>query len=115
MKQKNVVLVLFSFMILTIAWMGFSFYHAAVTSTIDETLSIQIQPISPRFNEQTLDLLNKRTPIAPSYVLTEGIPSSGSPSGALENTPAAEEPAQTDIPPPSTPTEEVPVEEGTTP
>lgn len=59
-KERNLVFILASSTILTLAWIGFALYHTSVTSTIDSELSVQIQPIAPVFNQAAIkDILNR--------------------------------------------------------
>ncbi len=67
MKQKDLLLLIVSFFILVVAYLGFSVYHNSVTSTIPEVLNIQITPISPSFDQKTIDNIKKRRVITPLY------------------------------------------------
>lgn len=75
-------------------WIGFSLYHNSVMSTIPQGLSIQIVPIQPKFDTETLENLKKREKIEPILeaeftILTEDLssPSSklSSPSSKIED------------------------------
>lgn len=79
MQHKNFITLLAIIVIFVIAWTGSNIYHNAVTSTIPETISIQIIPISPTFNTKNLDAIKKRVKIAPVYDL-QGVVSA-TPSG----------------------------------
>lgn len=79
MQHKNFITILVLIVIFVIAWTGFNIYHNAVTSTIPETLYIQVIPINPTFNTKNLDAIKKRVKIAPIYDL-QGVVSS-TPSG----------------------------------
>lgn len=71
-KQKNLVFLLSSSTVVTVAWIGFSIYHTAVTSTLDPVLTTQIQPISPRFNDATIQNILNRQDVLPTYEITGG-------------------------------------------
>ena len=71
-KQKNFVFLLSSSTVVTIAWIGFSIYHTAVTSTLDPILTSQIKPIPPRFNDTTIRNIMNRQDVAPTYEITGG-------------------------------------------
>lgn len=66
-KQKNLVFLLSSSTVVTIAWIGFSIYHTAVTSTLDAQLTAQIQPIAPHFNQRTIQSILNRQDVPPTY------------------------------------------------
>lgn len=67
MKQRDIVTLVVPFFILIILWIIFSVYHNSVTSTIPETLNIQITPISPSFDEKAISDLKKRERVLPSF------------------------------------------------
>lgn len=79
MKHKNFITLLALIVIFVVAWTGFNIYHNAVTTTIPETLSIQVLPINPTFNTKNLDAIKKRVKIEPIYDL-QGVVSA-TPSG----------------------------------
>lgn len=67
MKQKDLITFLVLIVIVTTAYVASNIYHSAVTSTISEILTIQVKPISPKFQTKVLDELKKRTIIAPQF------------------------------------------------
>ncbi len=67
MKRKDIIILLTSLTILTILWVVFNIYHTSVTSTITDSLSIQIQPITPNFDIKTIEQLKQRARISPLY------------------------------------------------
>lgn len=67
MKQKDILLLIISSFILVILWIIFSIYHNSVTSTIPEAVSIQILPINPTFDKNTIESIKRRTGVAPIY------------------------------------------------
>lgn len=76
MKQKNLLFITISSFILILIWIGFSIYDKAVSSTIGDVLNIQIQPITPNFDEQMINRLKKRKKILPVSETTQTSPAS---------------------------------------
>jgi hypothetical protein len=70
MKRNDILLILIPSFIFALAWIGFSIYHNVITSTISEPLSVQITPITPTFDTQTIDSLKNRENVAPLYDLS---------------------------------------------
>lgn len=60
MKKKDILFILISGFFLIILWIGFSIYHTSITSTIPEATSIQIAPISPAFDIETIEDIKRR-------------------------------------------------------
>lgn len=69
MKQKDILIIIILLFIFTLAWIIGSIYHSAINSTISETTSKNISPISPVFNTKAIDKLKKRQKITPSFEL----------------------------------------------
>ncbi len=67
MKQREILFVVISIFILVLVYIGFNIYHNAASSTISDTLSVQIVPINPGFDLKTIESLKKRTQISPDY------------------------------------------------
>ncbi len=67
MKQREVLLLVFSTFILIIAWIGFSIYHNLVSSTITKPVEEKIVPINPSFDTKTIDILKERRTIEPIF------------------------------------------------
>ena len=65
--QKDVFFLSISMFVIVVAWIGFNLYHAWATSTISQDLQIQIIPIAPKFDTQTLDKLKTREKIEPLF------------------------------------------------
>lgn len=63
--ERDILFVLISSFVLTVAWVGFNLYHKWATSTISSSLQIQIQPITPDFDSRTLEKLKTREKISP--------------------------------------------------
>jgi hypothetical protein len=89
MKQKDIILLLVPSFLLVLVWIGFSIYHNFVTSTISQTLNIQILPIAPTFDTKTIAKLKGRQQVVPLYQTTASSPSPSpqitSSSGSLKN------------------------------
>lgn len=69
MKQKDLLFVAISFFILILIYLGFNIYHNSVASTISEDTNIQISPIAPSFDDNTISDLKKRNNVNPAYQL----------------------------------------------
>lgn len=74
MKQKDILMIIIPLFIFISIWIGFSFYHSIVTSTISETTSKDISPIAPVFDTKTIDKLKERQKITPSFELENVTP-----------------------------------------
>ena len=67
MKQKDILFIVILSTIMTIFWIGFNIHHNIVTSTISDTLNIQIQPITGSFDTDTVKRIKSREAISPNY------------------------------------------------
>lgn len=85
MKQKEFIFLLLSIFIIVIAFIAFNIYHTSTTSTIPETLRIQIIPIAPKFNTAIIDELKLRQKITPLYSIENSSSQTSSPAALLEN------------------------------
>lgn len=65
MKQKELLFLLISITFVAIMWIVFSVLHQALSSTISEATSADIQPISASFDLKTLQELKNRKVILP--------------------------------------------------
>lgn len=65
MKKNDILYILIPTSILVFIWIGFNIQHNAKTSTIPEATSIQIAPIVPKFDEQTIESIKQREAIDP--------------------------------------------------
>lgn len=70
--QKDILFLSISFFIVVVAWIGFNLYHNYVTSTINPDLQMQINPITPTFDRQTIEKLKTRALITPAYDFSGG-------------------------------------------
>lgn len=84
-RQNDILFILISSFILTVVWIGFSLYHAHVTSTITDTQNVSVIPISPNFDTAVIDKLKTRTAVDPS--LDAVIVASSSPTSSISATP----------------------------
>ncbi|HSX40568.1 MAG TPA: hypothetical protein VLF68_03050 [Candidatus Saccharimonadales bacterium] len=73
MKQKDILLFIVPMFFLVVAWIVFTLYHSAVSSTVSETVSMQIRPIAADFDTKTINDLKKRQAVAALY--TAALPS----------------------------------------
>jgi hypothetical protein len=55
--------------IFVIIWIMLNIYHSYISSTIPETVNVQISPITPSFDTKTISLLKERIAITPEYQL----------------------------------------------
>jgi len=69
MKYKDIIILLVSAFFLVIAWIIFNIHHNSVESTTPEDLKKEIAPISPTFDQPTIDKLKSRAKISPIYDL----------------------------------------------
>src|SRR5690349_16620584 len=67
MKQKDIMFLLFSFVILTIAWIAFTIIHNSITSTIPSVTQEQISSINPSFDLKTIRALETRQKATTSF------------------------------------------------
>ncbi len=65
--ERDILFVLISSFVLTVAWVGFNLYHKWATSTISDSLQIQIKPIRPDFDLRTLEKLKAREKVSPVF------------------------------------------------
>ena len=63
--RKDILFLFISVFLVVFAWIGFSLHHRWVTSTIDEEIQLQLEPIDPTFDMQTIEELRSREDIAP--------------------------------------------------
>lgn len=70
MKEKNIMFILVSSGIVTIAWIAFTFHHTLVTSTLEPDLQEKLKTISDRFNESAIDAILNRREVTPTYELS---------------------------------------------
>ncbi len=70
MKRRDVLIILASIFIFVFIWIGFNIYHNSVKSTISDSVSIQISPLSPSFDTNVIDKLKKRQSVTSVYQTT---------------------------------------------
>lgn len=87
LKEKNIAFILISSTVVALAYVGFSFYHTSVTSTLTEELSLQIEPIPGAFNASAIEAIERRNNVAPSYELT-GTSPEATPTASIDITPS---------------------------
>jgi|SRR5579885_460886 len=66
-KQTDILFITISSFVVVVCWIGFSLYHIWATSTISPDLQLQVTPISPEFDLDTLNTLKTRLQITPNY------------------------------------------------
>jgi len=67
MKRKDILFFTITIFIFVCAWVIFSVFHNAKTSTLSDQLNVQIQPIDPHFDSKTMSSLKSRTQIQDYY------------------------------------------------
>ena len=72
--------------VMVMIWIGFNIYHAWATSTISADLALQIVPIKPNFDTNTIHALKKRSSIAPLFESAITIPTTVAPVASTEGT-----------------------------
>lgn len=85
-RQREIIIVIISVFLLTLAWIAFDLYHNAITSTISSTLQQDIQPIDPNFDTQTVQTLKQRQFSSPSYTISSPQQTTATPSGTVQKT-----------------------------
>ena|SRR5258706_10502677 len=94
MKQRDLLFLLISSVILTIAWIVFTIIHKSISSTIASVTNEQITAIKPDFDEKTITILKNRQNTAPAY----SIQSPTASSSGIILTPTVAIPTPTRIP-----------------
>ncbi len=97
MKQKDIVFLLISSVILTLAWIIFTIIHKGISSTIAPVTSEQITAIKPDFDNKTISELVRRHNGAPAFSLSTPS-SSTSAEETLQPTPTVISQTPTPIP-----------------
>lgn len=64
-QQNDYLIVLVPTFIVVFAWIIFNIYQTSITSTISESVSVQIQPLDPHFDQPTIDTVKKRLVVSP--------------------------------------------------
>jgi hypothetical protein len=67
MNKNSIIFLLLSAFILVICWILFSIYHNSVTTTVPETITVQVSSIDPNFDTKTLNTLKQRQTVLPDY------------------------------------------------
>jgi hypothetical protein len=78
--RKDILIILIPSFIFVLAWIGFSIYHNFVTSTIPESVTMQITPITPDFDTKTIAGIKQRQNVTPVYQITNIVTVSPSPT-----------------------------------
>lgn len=81
--QIDVLFLTISMFVMVVLWIVFNLYHKWVTTTISPDLQMQIIPIAPKFDVDTINKLKTREQIEPIFELSD-TPQASSP--AEENT-----------------------------
>jgi hypothetical protein len=65
--QKDILFIFISSFIVVAAWIGFNIYHIWATSTVNQDLQLELMPISPVFDPDTIQRLKTRESIQPLF------------------------------------------------
>lgn len=65
--QKDLAYLSMSLCLIVFVWVGSNIYNVYVTSTIDDTLKLQIIPIQGKFDVEAIEKLKSREAIQPDY------------------------------------------------
>lgn len=110
--RKDILFLFISVFLVVFAWIGFSLHHRWVTSTIDEAVQLQLEPIEPTFDMQTIEALRNRENITPLNDIDESVQSTeptAQPTTPMSTTITPFAPQTTPaLTPPGTSTGEVP-------
>jgi hypothetical protein len=83
-QRKDILFILVSSFIVVVAWIAFNIYHINITSTISQAIQLQLLPISPKFDDATMQQLKTRENIVPQFSLQQGASqSAGTPSPTI--------------------------------
>lgn len=88
-KKRDFLNLSISLFAVVTAWVAFSIYHSFTTTTISEDLQMQITPINPTFDTETIESLKSRKKIVPLFQ-TDGKQEASTPA-TLTPTPIEEE------------------------
>ena len=90
LKRKDIIYILISVVVLVFAWIAFNIYHNTISTTISETTSIQIAPIPPTFDIQTITKLKQKEKITPAFEIKEApLPEATKSASSITATPSA--------------------------
>ncbi len=67
MKQNDILILLIPACVIVFVWIAFSVYHSFITSTIPETIHMQITPLKPNFDSQIVEELKRRKKVSPIF------------------------------------------------
>lgn len=94
MKINDILFLFLSIFFVSVIWIGFSIYNSAVTSTISDSLAIDIAPIQPQFDQAAITSIRGRTAVNPALQVQK----SASASTTLEETTPTPTPKVTTAP-----------------
>lgn len=69
MKQREILFLLGSIMVVVFVWIAFTLLHNTLTSTISGELTQAIVPIQPTFNTKIIEALKTRTVVKPVFTI----------------------------------------------
>src|SRR5579862_4631265 len=86
--QKDILFIFISSFIVIVAWIGFNIYHIYVTSTVSQDLQLDLIPINPTFDAQTIQQLKTRENINPAFEMQKAA-ATPTPAPLISSIPAA--------------------------
>lgn len=70
-QQRDILFILISSFIVVAAWISFNIYHIYITSTISQNLQLQLLPINPNFDANTIQQLRTRENVAGQFTMQQ--------------------------------------------
>lgn len=67
MKQKDIIFIITSALIVVAIWIIFEIIHSSTTSTVSEKLNLQVTPIKSEFDLETIQSIKERKEVKPLY------------------------------------------------
>lgn len=83
-RQKDILYLLISGFVLSVILVISNVYHNHATSTISETLQLEVLPIEPRFDKTTLEKIKQRTKVDPRFEVSTSVASTSAPSPTIK-------------------------------
>ena len=82
--QKDILYISISSFILVVIWIGFNIYHIQTTTKISQEIQLQLDPIEPTFDYETLNKIKARSKVLPLYELQTSVTPSPEASESAE-------------------------------
>lgn len=69
MKQREILFLLGSICVVVFVWIAFTILHNSLTSTISDTTSQAIQPISATFDTKIIGVMKNKLEVNPAFTI----------------------------------------------